>query len=248
MLAALLTDFGLDDVYVGVMKAVLLSRCPQARIVDLTHASPPQDVLLGALALEDALPYLPRGSAVVAVVDPGVGSERAALAARVGGRWLLGPDNGLLSWCLGPGAEVVRLETARYRLPELSSTFHGRDVFAPAAAHLLMGAELGEKPEKVTCKGVKGLVDEFKGAAKEMKTPELLDGLIVDAGIKSEHYEIASYGGLVEKSKLMKHDKVAKLLEENLKMEEQFEQQLHQVEKKLGEEIKKKPELVGHKI
>lgn len=109
-------------------------------------------------------------------------------------------------------------------------------------------AELGEKPEKVTCKGVKGLVDEFKGAAKEMKTPELLDGLIVDAGIKSEHYEIASYGGLVEKAKLMKHDKVAKLLEENLKMEEQFEQQLHQVEKKLGEEMSKKPELVGHKV
>ena len=109
-------------------------------------------------------------------------------------------------------------------------------------------AELGEKPEKVTCKGVKGLVAEFKGAAKDMKMPELLDGLIVDAGIKSEHYEIASYGGLVEKAKLMKHDKVATLLEENLKMEEMFEQQLHQVEKKLGEEMSKKPELVGHKV
>ena len=108
--------------------------------------------------------------------------------------------------------------------------------------------ELGEKPEKVTCKGVKGLVAEFKSAAKEMKTPELLDGLIVDAGIKSEHYEIATYGGLVEKAKLMKHDEVAKLLEENLRMEEQFEQQLHQVEKQLGQEMSKKPELVGHKI
>jgi S-adenosylmethionine hydrolase len=142
VLAALLTDFGLDDVYVGVMKAVLLSRCPDARIVDLTHAIPPQDVLLGALALEDALPYLPRGSAVVAVVDPGVGSTRAAIAARSGGRWLLGPDNGLLSWCLSPDTEVVRIEATRYRQPEVSSTFHGRDVFAPAAAHLLMGAEL----------------------------------------------------------------------------------------------------------
>src|SRR5688572_11298249 len=124
------------------MKAVLLSRCPLAQVVDLTHAIPPQDVLLGALALEDALPYLPLESVVVAVVDPGVGSERAALAARSGGRWLVGPDNGLLSWCLGPDAEVVRVETTRYRLPEPSSTFHGRDVFAPAAAHLLMGAEL----------------------------------------------------------------------------------------------------------
>jgi ferritin-like metal-binding protein YciE len=107
-------------------------------------------------------------------------------------------------------------------------------------------ANLGEKPEKVTCKGVKGLVAEFKGAAKEMKTPELLDGLIVDAGIKSEHYEIATYGGLVEKAKLMKLDKVAKLLEENLAMEEHFEQQLHQVEKQLGQEMSRKPELVGH--
>jgi S-adenosylmethionine hydrolase len=142
VLAAFLSDFGLDDVYVGVMKAVLLGRCPGAQIVDLTHGIPPQDVLLGALALEDALPYLPRDSVVVAVVDPGVGSERAALAARAGGCWLLGPDNGLLSWCLGDDAEVVRIEAARYRLPELSSTFHGRDVFAPAAAHLLMGAEL----------------------------------------------------------------------------------------------------------
>lgn len=109
-------------------------------------------------------------------------------------------------------------------------------------------ADLGEKPEKVTCKGVKGLVAEFKGAAKDMKKPELLDGLIVDAGIKSEHYEIATYGGLVEKAKLMKHDKVAKLLEENLKMEETFEQQLHQVEKTLGQEMSTKPELVGHKV
>jgi ferritin-like metal-binding protein YciE len=107
-------------------------------------------------------------------------------------------------------------------------------------------AALGEKPEKVTCKGVEGLVAEFKSAAKEMKMPELLDGLIVDAGIKSEHYEIATYGGLVEKAKLMKHDKVAKLLEENLKMEEVFEQQLHQVEKQLGQEMSQKPGLVGH--
>jgi S-adenosyl-L-methionine hydrolase (adenosine-forming) len=142
VLAALLTDFGLDDVYVGVMKAVILGIAPKAQVIDLTHAVPPQDVLLGALALEDARPYLPKGAAVVAVVDPGVGSARAALAARSAGRFFVGPDNGLLSWCLDEDAAVVRLEGGRYRLPELSSTFHGRDVFAPAAAHLLMGAEL----------------------------------------------------------------------------------------------------------
>jgi S-adenosyl-L-methionine hydrolase (adenosine-forming) len=141
-LAALLTDFGTDDVYVGVMKAVLLGICPAARIVDLTHAIPPQDVRLGALALADAVPYLPAGAVVVAVVDPGVGSERAALAARAGGRYFVGPDNGLLSWCLDADAAVVRLAEPRYRLSPLSDTFHGRDVFAPAAAHLLNGLPL----------------------------------------------------------------------------------------------------------
>lgn len=143
-LAALLTDFGVDDVYVGVMKAVLLGISPRARIVDLTHAVPPQDVLAGAVALEDAAPYLPGGAVAVAVVDPGVGSARAELAARSGGRFYVGPDNGVLSWCLDRAAEVVRIENPRYRLPRVSSTFHGRDVFAPAAAHLLNGVPLAE--------------------------------------------------------------------------------------------------------
>src|SRR2546429_670769 len=116
-MAALLTDFGRQDTYVGVMHAVILGICPDARIVDLTHEVPPQDVLAGALALEDAAPYLPAGSAVVAVVDPGVGSDRAALVARSGGRFWVGPDNGILAWHLGPDAEVVRLENPRYRLP-----------------------------------------------------------------------------------------------------------------------------------
>jgi S-adenosyl-L-methionine hydrolase (adenosine-forming) len=142
MLAALLTDFGLRDTYVGVMHAVILGICPTARVIDLTHAVAPQDVLAGALALEDAAPYLPPGSAVVAVVDPGVGSDRAGLAARANGRFWIGPDNGLLSWQLGADAEVVRLENPAYRLAEVSRTFHGRDVFAPAAAHLLRGVPL----------------------------------------------------------------------------------------------------------
>jgi S-adenosylmethionine hydrolase len=142
VLAALLTDFGTDDVYVGVMKAVLLGICPTARLVDLTHAIPPQDVALGALALADAAPYLPAGAVALAVVDPGVGSARLPLAARSGGRYFVGPDNGLLSWCLGDDAEVVRIEDPRYRRPSVSATFHGRDVFAPAAAHLLNGLPL----------------------------------------------------------------------------------------------------------
>jgi S-adenosylmethionine hydrolase len=150
VLAALLTDFGLQDTYVGVLHAVILGICPEARVVDLTHAVPPQDVLAGALALEDAAPYVPEGAAVVAVVDPGVGSERAALAACANDRFWVGPDNGLLSWQLGPDAEVVRLEDPRYRLAAVSNTFHGRDVFAPAAAHLLRGVPLAELGPRVT--------------------------------------------------------------------------------------------------
>ena len=144
MLAALLTDFGLDDPYVGVMKAVLLGLCPGASIVDLTHAIPPQDILAGALALEDAAPFLPEAAVICAVVDPGVGSSRAAIAARSGGRLWVGPDNGLLSWQLGADAAVVQLQNPRYRLPAISATFHGRDVFAPAAAHLLRDVPLEE--------------------------------------------------------------------------------------------------------
>ena len=108
-------------------------------------------------------------------------------------------------------------------------------------------AALGAEPEKVTCKGAKGLIAEFKGAAKEMKRAELLDGLIVDAGVKAEHYEIATYGGLVEKAKLLNEEKVARLLEKNLAMEVAFERQLHEVEELLGEEAAAKgEELLGH--
>jgi S-adenosylmethionine hydrolase len=150
VLAALLTDFGQQVIYAGVLHAVILGICPEARVIDLTHAIPPQDVLAGALALEDAAPYLPASAAVVAVVDPGVGSARAALAARAGDRFWVGPDNGLLSWHLGPQAEVVRLENPDYRRPVVSSTFHGRDVFAPAAAHLLRGVPLDAMGPRVT--------------------------------------------------------------------------------------------------
>lgn len=151
MLAALLTDFGRQDTYVGVVHAVILGICPSARIVDLTHDVAPQDVLAGALALEEAAPYVPEGTVVVAVVDPGVGSARAALAARASGRYWVGPDNGLLSWQLkmDPNVEVVRLQNPRYRLGEVSRTFHGRDVFAPAAAHLLRGVPLGALGQRV---------------------------------------------------------------------------------------------------
>ncbi len=144
-LVALTTDFGLEDPFVGVMKGVILGICPGARIVDLTHGIPPQDVLAGCLALGEAAPYFPPGTVHVAVVDPGVGSARAALAVRTPRFLFVAPDNGILSF-LSPDEvlEVRRLENPDLWLHPVSRTFHGRDVFAPVAAHLARGVPLAE--------------------------------------------------------------------------------------------------------
>ena len=142
-LITLTTDFGVRDPFVGIMKGVLLSICPSARLVDLTHEIPPQDVLAGGLALEAAAPFFPAGTVHLAVVDPGVGTARRAIAVRVGGSYLVGPDNGLFTFALeGDGWTAVSLTAPEYRLAEVSRTFHGRDVFAPAAAYLASGVPL----------------------------------------------------------------------------------------------------------
>ena len=137
---AILTDFGYRDAYVGVMKGVLLSRCADARVVDLTHGIPQGDVLAGALNLLSAVPYCPPETVFLAVVDPGVGGERRPLCVRSGSRLFVGPDNGLLwpaaAWCGIP--EAFHLDRPRYWLPEPSATFHGRDIFAPVAAFLAL--------------------------------------------------------------------------------------------------------------
>ncbi len=147
----LTTDFGLQDPFVGIMKGVLLGRCPRARIVDLTHAVPPGDVRAGAFVLLSAYRFFPRGTVHVAVVDPGVGSDRAALAARTSDAYFVGPDNGLLSWALAGAAdvEVRRLEKPRLWLQPVSATFHGRDLFAPVAAHLAGGGGLTDVGPRV---------------------------------------------------------------------------------------------------
>jgi S-adenosylmethionine hydrolase len=134
------------------MKGVILSICPSARLVDLTHDLPPQDILAGALALESAVPFFPPGTVHLAVVDPGVGTTRRALAVRAAGRYLVGPDNGLLTLALGPpgGWSAVSLTASEYRPPEVSRTFHGRDIFAPAAAYLATGVPLERLGPPVT--------------------------------------------------------------------------------------------------
>ncbi|MCE1252965.1 MAG: S-adenosyl-l-methionine hydroxide adenosyltransferase family protein [Anaerolineae bacterium] len=147
-LITLLTDFGLSDSFVGIMKGVIYGICPDANIVDLTHDIPPQSVMAGALALERAVPYFPPGTVHVAVVDPGVGTPRSPLAARIGTQYVVGPDNGLFT-CLykraeknGEMLEVVQLNQPQYWLAEISKVFHGRDIFAPVGAHLASGVPL----------------------------------------------------------------------------------------------------------
>jgi S-adenosyl-L-methionine hydrolase (adenosine-forming) len=139
----LLTDFGLSDWYVAAMKGAILGLAPEAALVDLTHAIPPGDARRAAFVLAQAWPWFPEGSVFLAVVDPGVGGVRRALAARAAGRAFVGPDNGVLTPALEPdGTEVVELDPARAAPGPLSATFHGRDLFAPAAARLAAGADL----------------------------------------------------------------------------------------------------------
>src|SRR5262245_21477138 len=137
----LLTDFGTADAYVGIMKGVALGICPAARLVDLTHEVPPQAIRLGALVLRSAVDFFPPGTVHLAVVDPGVGTARTPVLVVTERGSLVGPDNGLLApaaAALGVRA-VHRLAREQYFRHPVSDTFHGRDIFAPVAAHLAAG-------------------------------------------------------------------------------------------------------------
>jgi S-adenosylmethionine hydrolase len=141
----LTTDFGARDYYLGAVKGVLLSLAPEARLVDLTHEVPPQDVLEAAFVLRHACCEFPPGTVHLAVVDPGVGTARRALAVRSSGYLYVGPDNGLFSFALeAPGAQARQLAHPDLRKEPLSRTFHGRDLFAPAAALLCSGFPFAE--------------------------------------------------------------------------------------------------------
>jgi S-adenosylmethionine hydrolase len=142
-----LSDFGLQDDFVGTCHGVMKRIAPEAEIIDITHGIPPQQVLQGALVLCNTLGYMPAG-VHLAVVDPGVGSHRRPLALRTGeGRFLVGPDNGLLlpaADSFGGVEEAHELASPEYALESVSRTFHGRDLFSPAAAHLALGVSLDE--------------------------------------------------------------------------------------------------------
>jgi len=146
----LLTDFGLRDGYTGVMKGVIWGIAPQAQIADITHQIHPQNVLEGALALGRVAAFFPQGTIHVGVVDPGVGTQRRPIAGRLGHHFFVGPDNGLCSVLLQHAharkddIQFVHLDRPEYWLAEVSNVFHGRDIFAPVAAHLANGRSLTE--------------------------------------------------------------------------------------------------------
>jgi S-adenosylmethionine hydrolase len=145
-----LSDYGLEDHFVGVCHGVFTRICPQARVIDITHGIPRHDTRAGALVLVAALPYMPVG-VHVAVVDPDVGAARRAIALAIADqRVLVGPDNGLLmpvAERLGGVAEAVEISTSRFRSEPVSATFHGRDIFSPVAARIAAGAPLREAGE-----------------------------------------------------------------------------------------------------
>jgi len=153
---SLTTDFGNLNGFVGTLKGVIWNIAPGAQIADITHDIPAQDVRQGAIALWRAAPFFPPGSVHIAVVDPGVGTDRRPIGARFGNQFFIAPDNGLLTPMLedaeaaGESVQIICLDQSRFWLPSVSRTFHGRDIFAPCGAHLANGVPLSELGTPVT--------------------------------------------------------------------------------------------------
>lgn len=167
----LTTDFGISDGYVAAMKGVVFTSVPEAQIVDITHRVPPQDIAAGAFAMYCACPFFPESSVHIGVVDPGVGSDRRGIVVETEQFVYVGPDNGLFSHVYEREEvrRIVAIENAALMRPQVSSTFHGRDVFAQVGAHLLRGIscdEMGpEIEDPVSCDlwGVEERADAFVG-------------------------------------------------------------------------------------
>ncbi len=179
----LTTDFGSGSLYTAAMKGVILSINPAANVVDISHEIPPQDVRQGAVVLDDASGWFPEGTIHVAVVDPGVGTQRAIVYARIGKQDYIAPDNGLLSRLAArtPPAKVIRLNKPQYWLKSVSATFHGRDIMAPVAARLSLGLD----PERLG-----PAVEKLAGLhwPKVRQTPNKIEGVVL---------QIDSFGNLI---------------------------------------------------
>jgi S-adenosyl-L-methionine hydrolase (adenosine-forming) len=179
---ALLTDFGLKDHFVGVMKGVIAGIAPQAELIDISHQVRPQSVVDGARKLAQSVDYFPPGTVFIAVVDPGVGTARRALAAQIGGHFFVVPDNGLLSlllekaWAEGQAVRLVSLTKPEFWLPEISAIFHGRDVFAPVGAHIANGVPLASLGEEINDPEMIKLAHPLPTPTGWKAQVELLDG------------------------------------------------------------------------
>ena len=215
----LTTDFGVRDPYVAEMKGVMLGLAPDVRLVDISHDVDSHDVVGAALVLEAAIPFFPPGTVHLAVVDPGVGTRRRALAARAHGHWFVGPDNGLLEWAFtDPQAQVHELSDAAWFRQPVSRTFHGRDVFAPVAGHLAKGVALerfgaritdpvrlprrAPKPEDGELPGCVMWIDHFGNALTDLTAAAIArafpgvaqEKLLVEVGSRRLHGLSRSYG------------------------------------------------------
>ena len=217
-LITLLSDFGLQDGYVASMKGVILGICPDAELVDISHLMAPQNIRSAAFILCSSYEYFPPGTIHLVVVDPGVGTERGAMAIRTGSCFFVGPDNGSFSLVLKnePRWEARKLENGQFRRNPLSSTFHGRDLFAPAAAHIAQGVPFddfgplcdplfAEWGEPVVGKGeVKGEVihiDRFGNAItnvmrKTLETQGPVEKWLIDAGEMTINSIETTYGSV----------------------------------------------------
>jgi S-adenosylmethionine hydrolase len=175
----LTTDFGIKDHYVGAMKGVILSINPDALIVDITHEIPPHDVFKGAFALRNFYRYFPKGTIHIVVVDPGVGSRRKPIAVEADGNIFVGPDNGVFTFVYFESKyfKAIEISNPIYTLTDVSSTFHGRDIFAPAAGYLSMGAR------------IEGLGEEIRNPVKlPVKEPQIRGNEIIGEVIYTDHF------------------------------------------------------------
>lgn len=183
----LLTDFGLRDGYPGVMKGVIWRITPNVQIADISHAIKPQNIFQGALALARTVPFFPPGTIHIAVVDPGVGTQRRPIGLHLGEHFFIGPDNGIFTLVLesaeshDDSIQVFHLNQTSYWLPEVSRVFHGRDIFAPVAAHLARGIPL-EKMGSII----------YDPVRLEIPHPERIQG----GGWRGQIIEIDNFGNL----------------------------------------------------
>jgi S-adenosylmethionine hydrolase len=199
MIIALLTDFGVRDYFVGAMKGAILSINPGAKIIDITHEIPPQDIKTAAFTLQACCTDFPAETIFVAVVDPGVGSNRKAILVETEKYFFIAPDNGLLSFVFDERASVFELTNEKFFRQTLSRTFHGRDVFAPVAAHLSNGVrpnKFGREtpdfihfetpaPRRISAEKIEAEiihVDRFGNLITNLKTEDLPEKFSVEIG------------------------------------------------------------------